>query len=147
MKNVFFICILLCVSISSLYCQNRIISGRVINDQLDYMPMVSIFIEQNIEVGKTDLEGFFQIEVPISVKKLSFFGTGLETTSVEFANNCLVVEVIMLLSGSYDFISLKKVNKLRKKRFKNLPNLHAKSFEMGIFKTKTPCYIQEFLCY
>jgi hypothetical protein len=48
-------------------------------------------------------------------------------------------------SGSYDFMSLKKVDRLRMKRFKLLPELHKKAFEEGIFKTDMACYTREFI--
>jgi hypothetical protein len=145
MKNVFFICILLFVSMCSLYCQNRIISGRVINDQLEYMPFVSISIEQNIKVCKTDLEGFFQIEVPMSINKISFNSVGLETTTIQLVDDCNVIEIVMMLSGTYDFITLKKADRLRKKTFKKLQKLHKLAFERGLFRTDKACYIQEFI--
>lgn len=53
----------------------------------------------------------------------------------------------MMLSGTYDFITLKKVDRLRMKRFKKLPKLHKEAFEKGIFKTDKACYKQEIIPY
>jgi len=50
-----------------------------------------------------------------------------------------------MLSSSYDFITLKKVDRLRMKRFKQLPEKHKEAFEKGIFKTDMACYTQEFI--
>ena len=51
----------------------------------------------------------------------------------------------MILRSTYDFITLKKVDKLRMKKFKKLPELHREAFEKGIFKTDKACYSQEFI--
>ena len=51
----------------------------------------------------------------------------------------------MMLSGTYDFMTLKKVDRLRMKRFKKLPKLHKEAFAKRIFKTDKACYSQEFI--
>ena len=48
------------------------LKGRVVDDHLETLPYVSIVINDTVKVGKTDLNGFFQIDIPISVKKISF---------------------------------------------------------------------------
>ena len=48
-------------------------------------------------------------------------------------------------SSTYDFITFKKEDKLRMKRFKKLPKLHKEAFAKGIFKTDKACYTQEFM--
>ena len=53
----------------------------------------------------------------------------------------------MILASSYDFITLKKADKLRMKEFKKLPAIHKQAFEKGIFKTDTACYTQKFIPY
>jgi len=139
--------IVLSVSTCSLYSQNKTIKGRVIDDNLETLPYVSILINDTVEVGKTDLNGFFQIDIPISVKKLLFSTVGIELASIELVDKCDEVEVVMMLSSTYDFITLKKVDRLRMKRFKKLPELHKEAFEKGIFKTDKACYTQEFIPY
>jgi len=69
MKNILIIFIVLSVSTYSLYSQNKTIKGRVISDQLETIPGVLIIINDTIEVGKTDINGFFQINIPVSEKK------------------------------------------------------------------------------
>jgi len=147
MKKLLIIFIVLSVSTCSLYSQNKSIKGRVIDDNLETLPYVSIKINDTVEVGRTDLNGFFQIDTPISVKKLLFSTVGIELTSIELVDKCDEVEVVMMLSSTYDFVTLKKVDRLRMKRFKKLPELHKEAFERGIFKTDTACYTQEFIPY
>jgi hypothetical protein len=147
MKKILIKCIVFCISINSIYCQNKTIKGRIIDEELEFMPMVSILNNHNVEVGKTDMKGFFQIEMPVSENMLSFRFAGLEPLTIELTDRCDEVEVVMMLSATYDFITPKKVNKLRKKRFKQLQKLHKDAFEKGIFKTYEACYIQEFVTY
>jgi hypothetical protein len=139
--------IVLSVSICTLYSQNKTIKGRVVDDNLETLPYVSIMINDTVEVGRTDLNGFFQIDMPVAEKKIVFMFLGLEPAIIEFVDKCDDVEVVMMLSGTYDFMTLKKVDRLRMKRFKKLPELHKEAFEKGIFKTDTACYIQEFIPY
>ena len=47
--------------------------------------------------------------------------------------------------ATYDFISLKKVDKLRMKRFKKLPEFHLTAYKKGIFTTEQACYEQPFM--
>jgi hypothetical protein len=116
----------------------------VITEFFEPMAGVSITINDTVKAGKTDLNGFFQIDIPISVKKILFQGVGLEPAIIELADKCYEVEVVMMMSGTYDFVTLKKVDRLRMKRFKKLPEVHKEAFEKGIFKTDTACYTQEF---
>ena len=69
----------------------------------------------------------------------------MEPTIIELKDKCDDVEVVMILRSTYDFINLKKVDKLRMKKFKKLPELHREAFEKGIFKTDKACYSQEFI--
>lgn len=147
MKKLLFIIALLSISICSVYSQNKTIKGRVISEFFETMPGVSIMINDSIDIGKTDLNGYFQIDIPISVKKIFFGSVGLDPTSIELVNKCDEVEVVIMLSGTYDFMTLKKIDRLRMKRFKKLPKLHKEAFEKGIFKTEKACYSQEFIPY
>ncbi len=145
MTRILIICIVLCVSTSILYAQNKTIRGRVIDDFLETTPGVFIIINDTVKVGETDLNGFFQIEIPVSVKKILFKYIGLEATTIELMDKCDEVDVVMMLSGTYDFITLKKVDRLRMKIFKKLPELHREAFEKGVFKTDKACYTREFI--
>ena len=147
MKKILFLFIVINVSMCSTYSQNKTIKGRVISDQLESIPGAIIAINDTLVVGKTDVDGFFQIDIPITVNKIFFKYVGLEPTNIELVDKCDKVEVIMMLSGTYDYITLDKIDKLRWKRFKKLPRLHEEAFEKGMFKTKDACYKQEFIAY
>jgi hypothetical protein len=147
MKKLLIICTVLIVSTCCLYAQNKTIKGRVISDDFGIIPYMPIMINDTVEVGKTDINGFFQIEIPVYVKKILFRYIGLEATTIELTDKCDDVDVVMMSRTTYDFITLRKVDRLRMKRFKQLPEIHKEAFEKGIFKTDTACYTQEFIPY
>ncbi|MEO6722605.1 MAG: hypothetical protein ABIN67_19705 [Ferruginibacter sp.] len=148
MKKLVILFIVLSISTYSLYSQNKTIKGRVIdNHQLGNLGYVAIVTNDTVEVGRTDISGFFQIDIPISMNKLLFRSVGIEQAIIILGNNCDEVEIIMMLSSTYDFITLKKVDRLRKKEFKKLPELHKEAFEKGIFKSDNVCYTQQFIPY
>jgi hypothetical protein len=146
MKKLVILFTILSFSTGSIYSQNKTIKGRVVdNHDLDTLAYVAITIGDTVEVGRTDLNGFFQVDIPTSVNKLSFRAVGIEPALIELADNCDEVEVVMMLSSTYDFRTLKKVDRLRMKEFKKLPELHKEAFSKGIFKTENACYTQEFI--
>ena len=147
MKKLTITFIVIVVSACSLYSQNKTIKGRVITGDFETVPLASIMINDTVEVGRTDLDGVFKIDIPVSVNKILFRSVGMEPAIIELADNCDEVEVVMMLSSTYDFKTLKKVDRLRMKRFKKLPELHKEAFAKGTFKTNKACYTQEFIPY
>lgn len=144
MKKLLIIFIVLGVSTSSLYSQNKTIQGRVITDDLETMPGVSIMINDTVEVGRTDLKGFFQVNIPVCEKKILFGSVGLYPTTIELVDKCDKIEVVMMLSGARESISLRRADRQRKKRYKKLPEIHKQAFEKNIFETEHACYKREF---
>lgn len=147
MKKLIITFIVIVASTGGIFSQNNIIKGRVISEDLQIVPLVSIMINDMVEVGKTDHNGFFQIEIPDSVKKILLRDVGFEQAVIQIVDTCDEVDVVMMLSGTYDFMTLKKVDRLRKRKFNKLPELHKVAFERGIFKTDKGCYTQEFIPY
>jgi hypothetical protein len=144
MRKIFILFIVIIFSISSLYSQNKTINGRVISDFFDIMPGVLIMINDTLEVGRTDLYGFFQIGIPVSEKKILFMDVGMDPTTIELVDKCDKIEVVMMMSSSYDFITLKHADKKRKKRYGELPEIHRQAYEKGIFETGYACYNRKF---
>lgn len=147
MKNILILCLILMFTTSKLYSQTKNIYGKTISDDLEIMSYIFISINDTIEVGKTDLNGTFQVEVPVYAQKISFSSVGFETAHIEIVDDCNKVEVIMLSSSTYDFLTPKRVNKLLFKEFKKLPSLHEQAFNKGIFEQNTICYKREFVRY
>lgn len=144
MKKLLIIIIILNVSTYNLYSQNKTIKGRIIDDNLETLPYVSIMINDTVEVGKTDLNGFFRIDIPVYEKKIFLGSVGLDPTTIELIDTCEKIEVVMMLTGTYDFITLKQADRKREKRYKKLPEIHNQAFEKGIFETEYACYNRKF---
>ena len=145
LKKILVICFVLSVSISCLYAQNKTIYGRVIDDNLETLPYVSIIINDTVKVGKTDINGFFHVEIPVSAQKILLSTVGVELASIDLKDKCDNVEIIMMVRCTCDFITFKNTDKLRMIRFNKIPELHKKAFEKGLFTTDKVCYSQEFI--
>lgn len=144
MKKLSILLITVTISVCSLYSQSKTIKGRVIAEDFETLPGVSIMINDTVEVGKTDLDGFFQLDIPISKKEVLFDFVGMESVTINLEDNCDNLEVIMMPLYSYDFITPKQAEKKRKKRYKKLDKVHKQAFEKGLFETDCPCYRREF---
>jgi hypothetical protein len=124
--------------------QNRIISGRVIAEDLEPLPMLDIKNSGTVIYGKTDMDGRFKISIPQEINRLLFSYVGMELTEIKLKKDCDTFEVVMMYAGTYDFMTLKKVDRLRKKRFDNLPNLHSDAVKNGLFENSNICYDRVF---
>ena len=124
--------------------QNRIINGRVISENLEPLPGLDIENPDNIFLGKTDMDGRFKISIPQETDSLLFRYVGMEWSDIRLKKNCDTVEVLIMYEVIYDFITLKKVDRLRKNRFDNLPNLHSDALKKGLFQNNSICYERVF---
>jgi hypothetical protein len=122
----------------------RNLSGRVIDEYLESAIGITIFDKDTIEIGKSDLNGYFKIELPQKTDKLIFAEVGYEWKNIYVPKNCNNLEIVILLSGTYDFMSSNKIDRIRKKRFDQITELHLQAYKKGIFKTEKPCFKQEF---
>ena len=80
-----------------------------------------------------------------STKQLVIRAVGYEPRLILLTDSCRYLEIILLLSGSYDFRTPEEVDRLRLKRFEKLPQLHKEFHGKGVFKTERPCYKQKFI--
>ena len=62
--------------------QNRIISGRVIAEDLEPLPMLDIRNTNTVNYGKTDMDGHFKISIPQEIDRLLFSYVGMECTEI-----------------------------------------------------------------
>jgi hypothetical protein len=105
---------------------------------------ITIFDKDTIKIGQSDLNGYFKIKLPEESDTLIFAGVGFEWATVTVPKKCENQEIILFLASTYDFMSPRKVDKLRKKEFEKLPELHSEAFQKGLFKTEKPCVIRKF---
>lgn len=124
----------------SLNGQTRTITGRVVSQDLESLPDVNIQNGDKLLLAKTDLEGRFKISIQQETDKLIFSWIGMESTEIKLHDKCDTVEVVMMYDGTYDFMTLKKVDRLRKERFDNLSNLYSEAVKQGFFQNSSICY-------
>lgn len=122
----------------------KTLTGRLLDDRLETVPMANIYAPDTTVIGKTDLEGYFKLDMPHDANTLLFGAVGLNLTTVKLSAACSHLEVILLLSSSYDFMSVRRVNRKESKRFKHLPQLHREAYEKGLFKSPAPCALPIF---
>ena len=142
-----YIFLLLVMAVSCPVCsQNRIIKGIVV-DECDLEPIVDvrIIVNDSNYVGVTDINGRFQIEIPLSVNEISFRALAMEDVNLKLSEKCDNIELIMIERAYYDFMSYRKINKERRNLYKQLPVLHKNAYEKGLFQTPEPCYTREFI--
>jgi hypothetical protein len=137
--------ILILFSSSNWLGQTRTITGRVVDENLSPISQARIDNSDTILPGRTDNDGKFKIDVPVETQSLIILWVGMEWKFINLPGNCDHLEVILLHSGSYDFMSARKVDRLRMKQFKKLPKLHQAAFQKGIFIMEKPCYKEEFI--
>ena len=137
------------ISISIFFCLFSIygqkeITGRVIGEDLEKLPGITVFDKDTVEIASTDLNGYFKLELKNDTDELIFAGVGYEWASITIPKNCDKLELVMIFAGTYDYKSHRKIDRLRKKRFNKIPDLHLKAHINGIFQTKEPCYNRNF---
>ena len=140
-KTAFFISFFICIL--SAFGQ-RTLSGKTIDQFSESAIGITIFDKDTIKIGQTDLNGYFQIKVRKETNKLIFAGVGYEWASVTVPSECENLEIILFLASTYDFMSPRKVDRLRKKEFEKLIELHYQAYKKGIFETEKPCVIRKF---
>ena len=140
-KTTFFILLLFCFF--SAFGQ-RTLSGRTIDQFLETAIGITIFDKDNTEIGQSDLNGYFEIKLAKETDKLTFAGVGYEWATITFPKECKNLEIVLFMASSYDFMSPRKVDRLRKKEFDKLPELHYQAFQKGLFTTEKPCVSRNF---
>lgn len=133
------------INLFSFYAQISI-KGKVIDENFHAFPSVKIFINDTVQIGKTDFNGNFEINTSIELNKLTFSSLGYENTNISLSNDCNYLEVILLEDSNYHFSS-NKVERIRKKRFNKLKEKHLAAFRKGAFIKKSACYISLFESY
>jgi hypothetical protein len=125
--------------------QTRTIQGLIITEDFKELPKVRIQNIDSMLFGETDLTGFFKITVPQETDKLILSFIGMEETTIKLKQDCDTVEVVMIYNGTYDFMTSRKIDRLRFKRFKKLPELRKVAHEKGVFLNEYQCYEQDFV--
>jgi hypothetical protein len=69
----------------------------------------------------------------------------MEWTPVKLTSNCGRLEIVMMVYVLYHNKSGKQIDRLRRKRFDNLSEIHSTAFSKGQFLSDKPCYERKFI--
>ena len=122
----------------------REIKGRVIDDNFDYVIQARVYDKNMVLLGNSDLNGYFKINIPSKTDTLIFGYIGYELATIKFSSNCNYFEVILFPAATYDFMTSRKIDRLRKKEFNKIPALHKQAKQKDIFLNDTICYERKF---
>ncbi len=129
--------ILFCFQIS--FGQERIINGKVLDQDLLELPWVLISYNSKV-IDTSDFNGNFRFKVTSEMKKIEFSFLGSQTEEINISENCNYIGIILLLDGTYDFISLKSAErKIERRRKKLLPKLYAEAYEKNLLDKEKSC--------
>ncbi|MTI24295.1 hypothetical protein E1163_04990 [Fulvivirga kasyanovii] len=121
--------------------QVRTITGKIVDEfEFEPIPEVRIHNGDTVRLGTTDRNGNFEIELLSGVDELLLSFIGMEWTLIKVPANCNDLEIIMIADGTYDFMTIRKVNRKRYRIFKDLNNKHLQAYEKGIFTSNAPCF-------
>lgn len=125
--------------------QTKIINGKVIDKELKPVLGVVIQYSDTAIFTKYDINGQFSLSIPVNTNSFLIAAVGFESASIDLTDSCHQLEIVLLFRPTYDFITLKKADKLRMKEFKKLSALHFAAFQKGIFQSDSVCYTQHFI--
>ena len=125
----------------SSFGQERIITGKIIGQELGGFPGVIIMDSANEKVlDTTDFNGEFEFKYSSDIKKIKFIFVMTQEEEIEISDRCNHIELILPEEWTYDFVSLKTAErKKRRDRKRILPKMYAEAYEKGIFKNKKSC--------
>lgn len=133
-----------CFNLDAQTMDSILIVGKVISENMDPLPEVKIYDTDSVILGFTEMDGSFEVKVPLTCRNLLFGFIGMEWTLIEIENDCKNYEVIMLLHVIYDFMTTNRINRKRKKRIKQMQKIHTSAYASGFFVERKPCFCYVF---
>lgn len=120
--------------------QERIITGKVIGQDLTEFPGVVIMTSDLKVIDTTDFNGNFEFNYSENIQKIELIFPMTQKEEIELTVNCNRIEIILLEEWIYDYVSLKRAERKKQRdRKRILPKLYTKAYESGIFKSKKSC--------
>lgn len=120
--------------------QERIITGKVIGQDLTEFPGVVIMSSDLRVIDTTDFNGGFEFKYSKDIKKIKLLFPMTQKEEIELSVSCNHIEIILLEEWIYDFVTLKSAKRKKKRdRKRTLPKLYAEAYEKGIFDNKKNC--------
>jgi hypothetical protein len=133
---------------TNIFCQTRNVVFKIIDDQLMpvYMPFILETSDTIVKIAGSP-DGEFVMELPVAFDTFTISSVGIEQKSIILPADCHRLELVVFESGTYDFMSPAKVDRLERRRFNTLPNLHERAFMKGVFLNKNPCHRERFISF
>ena len=122
------------------FAQNRSVNGLLLDQDMYPIWGIQIYLHDSIEVGRTDTQGKFEITLPVGIDLIIFRGVGFEPLLVRVTPGCSRIEAFMVMAGSYDFMSLAKADRKRRRYYKKISKLYPVAVQKGLFSSSPPCY-------
>mgnify|MGYP000974902577 CR=1 FL=1 len=142
----FFILSIVCGVLSG-YGQSRNITITLIDERLDSVYSNEVKIKGGTVSRTMDFRGPLQVSIPDSVTDITIRGVGYEEALLHLRPGCDHLEVILMFSYIYDFITIKQIDRRRKRRYNKLPALYQQAFQKGVFKSDKQCFDRELVLY
>ena len=120
-------------------------TGKIIDEHFYPVFDAAIYDVDTTLIAKADSDGNFRTDIPTETRALIIGGIGVEWKYIKLIPTCDHLEIVMLNSGTFDFISARKVDRLRKGQFEKLPELRQAAYDKGVFSAAKPCYEEEFI--
>ena len=138
LQNIILVIAILLFNLSS--AQERIITGKVIGQELIEFPGVLVMTTDSKVLDTTDFNGKFSFKSSEEIKNLKFVFPMMQQEEIELTEGCDHLEVILPDEWIYDFVSLKRAaRKKQRDRKRILPKLYAEAYEKGIFINEKSC--------
>lgn len=126
------------------YGQTILVRGKVINSNFPSeknlaehefwkTPGAVVIGNDSIRLGTADQDGLFELEVPDNIQTLRIGSIGMYPEEIVLTGKCDYFEVILLPDAIYDFVTLRKEERLRKKDRKRLPELYQEAYKRKMF--------------
>jgi len=120
--------------------QERIITGQILGQGLIELPGMLIMTSDSKVLDTTDFNGRFKFKHTGDNKKIKFVSAMFQQEEIELSKNCNHIEIIILEECIYDFISIKRADRKKKRdRKRMLHKLYAEAYEKGLFDNENPC--------
>lgn len=132
--------ILLILIVQRSYGQKDVINGKIVDESLAGIPWVFIEFDSKI-IDTTDFNGNFKLNLTAEMKKITVRAFGFQPEVVNISEKCNIIEVVLLESGTYDFVNLKTAERKKlRRRNKVLSKLYTTAYQKKIFINEKPCW-------
>lgn len=117
--------------------QERVISGKVLGD--DLLPLPGVAITYNFKGTMTDINGYFELKIPNNLEQIKLAFLGCYDEYVSISTDCNYYGIILQTSSTYCFVTPQKANRLEKRHRKKVSKLYKEAYDKKLFGEKKSC--------